>query len=340
MKKTVYRSVCAIVFVAAMVASGMQLVRAQASNSGQANGFRISPVRSEITIEKGKTSVLTITLENPSDTAATARAIVNDFVPSDDESGEPRLILDDTAAPPKNDFKKLVPTIPDVALAPREKKDITITLTIPGNATSGGYYGAVRFTTISGNINQKNVGLTASVGTIVLVQVPGNLTEKLDLVQLSAAVKKKRKEGDTYVARSFFTAGDVSIMTRLKNNGDIHLKPFGKVIVKNMFGKTINEFEFNNTEPRANVLPGSVRRFTNDIPQTKWFGRYTVEANLGYRQGSGDLITSVATFWYIPTIALYGIILAIMGLVGAVYWFIRKQKAQRLHKHDVNKKKK
>lgn len=227
-----------------------------------------------------------------------------------------------------------------MSLGPREKKDIDVTISIPEDANAGGYYGAIRFepqltTDASGN----NVGLTASVGTIVLVRVPGNLTERLDLVQISAASKAQKDNKDEYSAKSFFTSGDVAVLTRLKNNGDIHVKPFGKVLVKNMFGKTIHEFEFNSTDPRANILPDSTRKFGNDLPKMRWFGRYTVEANLAYSSGGGELITARASFWYIPTVALFAIIALVLAIVGLVYWFIRKQKARKQHKHDVNKRK-
>lgn len=336
MKKLMQRGAYALSALVTVFAVGFIKVGAQNGPAG--NGFRISPVRSEYTIEKGKSDTLTITLENPSDGAITAKAVANDFIASEDESGEPRLILDDSVPAPKNSFKKLVNGLADVNLGPREKKDLTVTISVPEDASAGGYYGAVRFEPQLGATDasgQANVGLTASVGTIVLVRVPGNLTERLDLVQISAATK----QDDKYNAKSFFTSGDVAIMTRLKNSGDIHVKPFGKVQVKNMFGKVVNEFEFNNTEPRANILPDSTRKFGNDLPKLRWFGRYTVEANLGYSDGGGDLITARASFWYIPTVLLFLILFLLLAIVGGIYWLVRKQQARKQHKHDVNKRK-
>src|SRR5690554_2721242 len=99
---------------------------AQTQQAG--NGFRISPVRSEFTIQPGQSEVLSLTLENPSDGSTTERAIINDFVASDKEDGEPRLILDENAEAPKNSFRSLVQPIEDVELGPREKKDIPVTI--------------------------------------------------------------------------------------------------------------------------------------------------------------------------------------------------------------------
>lgn len=337
MRNIFKRGVAGLAVIALVMSQASGFLFAQATTSA-GNGFRISPVRVEYTIEKGKTETFMISVENPTGGPVVAKPVVNDFIGSDNEDGEPRLILDDNAPSPKNSFKKLVTPINDTVLGPRERKDVQVTINVPEDASAGGYYGAVRFVpeAVQG---AGNVGLSASVGTIILVRVPGNLTERLDLVQISAARKTKQGDEDVYDAKSFFTSGDVAIMTRLKNNGDIHVKPFGKVQVKNMFGKVVQEFEFNNIDPRANILPDSIRKFNNDLTNMKWFGRYTVEANLGYGDGGGELITARTSFWYIPTLALLTIVVVVLGIVGLVYWMIRKQKARKQHKHDVNKKK-
>ncbi len=326
MKTYLRRVAVSFAAVVSLMSLGVAGVSAQ---SNVANGFQVSPVRSEFTIDKGKSQVLTISVQNPTDVATTAKAVVNNFVASDDQTGEPRLVLDEGGQQPKNNFKSLVGTVPDVQLGPKQKKDVNVTITVPSDANSGGYYGAIRFlpAAVSGS---GNVGLTASVGTIVLVTVPGNLHEQLDLQQLSTAQGGKDM--------SFFRSGQVDLVTILKNSGDIHVKPFGKVTVTKTFGGQVAEFEFNNTEPKANVLPDSSRKFVNTLPkEVQKFGRYTVTINLGYSQGSGQLITSSTTFWYVPPMYLLILAAVIILIVAAIFWVVRKTRARRTHKHDVNK---
>src|SRR5579862_2371342 len=86
------------------------------SGQGAANGFLISPVRSELTINKGQSQTVDITIQNPTNSPTVAQAVVNDFVASDDESGDPRLILDSNTPAPHNDFRTLVSPIPNVSL--------------------------------------------------------------------------------------------------------------------------------------------------------------------------------------------------------------------------------
>jgi hypothetical protein len=328
MKLPVLRRVATVASAFAVVVAFVAApVLAQTQQSG--NGFRISPVRSELTIEKGKSQVLTLTLENPADVPTTARAIVNDFIASDKEDGEPRLILDDTTEAPKNSFKALVQPIADVQLGAREKKEVTVQ--VPENANSGGYYGAVRFAPVTQEAGPGNVGLTASVGTIVLVRVPGNLIERLDLLELTAGQNGK--------AKSFITSGDVSVITRLKNEGDIHVKPFGKLVVKNMFGKVVYEGEFNvgdTEDSRANILPGSTRKFENALGKKNLLGRYTIEANLGFSQGSGDLISAKTSFWYLPVWALIVLLVIVVALIGGGYMLYRKFSLGK-PKHGIKK---
>lgn len=329
MKSVLQRATLLLFAVLTITSLGLSVTNAQ-ENDNVANGFRISPVRSELIIDKGKSQTITITVENPTTVATVAKPIINDFVASDKENGEPRLLLDDSAPSPKNSFKKLVGTVPDIDLGPQQKKDVNINIAIPDDANAGGYYGAIRFApSVQGQ--SSTVGLTASVGTIVLVKVPGNLTEKLNLVQISASQDGK--------AKSLITSKEVSVLVRLENKGDIHVSPFGKVNVKNMFGKVVYQYEINNTQPRSNVLPGSIRRFEDPIKAKRLLGRYTIEANLAYSQGGGDLITATKTFWYIPTYAAIVLLVLLLGIVGLVYWFIRRTKARRQHQHNVNKRK-
>jgi hypothetical protein len=288
--------------------------------NGAANGFQISPVRSELTISKGQSQQVTVTILNPTDSATVAGATVNDFVASSDESGNPRLILNDNLPDPARDFKSLVGKIPNVTLPPHASKDVTVTISVPSNANSGGYYGAIRFfPTITGK--QSTVGLTASVGTLFLITVPGNLIEKLNLTQLSAA-----QNGS---ATNFITSGKVSVMNRLDNVGDIHVQPFGKVLVKNMFGKTVTSYEFNNSIPRANILPDSIRKFIDPVSIKSLFGHYTIQESLAYSNGSGNLINATAGFWYLPVWFLLAVAVVVVLLVSFIYWLTTR----RRHRH-------
>lgn len=288
---------------------------ALAQSSSQANGFVISPVRSEITINKGRSQTVQLSVENPTNIATTVKAVVNDFVASNDESGSPRLILGSTTPLPANNFISLVSAIPNIQLAPLQKQYINVTIAVPANAASGGYYGAIRF--VPANINQKsNVGLTASAGSLFLITVPGNLTEKADLVQLSAA----NSGGNS---TNFLISGNVSVLTRIQNVGNIHIQPFGRIDITDMFGHQVQSFEFNSAA--GNILPDSTRQFVNKLKTQHWFGRYKITANLAYQQGSGNLINASATFYYFPVWFLIAVVAAILIIIAVIYWLVTRR---------------
>ncbi|MDB5182212.1 MAG: hypothetical protein JWP13_975 [Candidatus Saccharibacteria bacterium] len=310
MKKA--RSFFALILLGLMVLSGGGAkVFAQSSNQG--NGLKIAPVRTDLTIEKGGSRQVSLFVENITASTLTVGGVKNDFVSSDDESGEPRVILDDDKSAPGNSFKTLVGALPTVQLKPNERREIRVTLSVPKNAAAGGYYGAIRFAPGSGETD-KNVSLTASVGTIFLIRVPGDIKEQLQVE--SFAIKGGNNTG------SLFNSGPVNVVIRFKNSGNIHLQPFGKVTVKNFSGKVIDEFEINNTQPRGSVLPGSIRKFDYPVKEKKLFGRYTAEGSFGYGS-NGELILAKKTFYVIPFKMIAAVIFVLAFLIFGLPRLIR-----------------
>ncbi len=306
----------ALFVLTAVLGTSSILAQPAGQDSITGNGFRISPVTSEFTIEKGQTEVLSITVENPTDAPIVAVPIINDFLASDKEDGEPLPILDDDAPRPRNSFKDLVEPLDNIPLNPREQVTIDVPITVPEDANTGGYYGIVRFEPADVG-DAGNVTLSASVGSIALIRVPGDLTERLDLVQLSAS-----QDG---ALRSFFTGGDVDVLVRLRNSGDIHLQPNGRVLIKNMFGDTIESYELNDATPRAYILPDTIRRFQDSLENDRWFGRYTIETSIGHMQGGGEPLSAVATFWYIPVWALIALFVAIAAVGFGIISLINRK---------------
>lgn len=293
------------------------------------NGFRISPVRVEKTIEKGQSSTAKIMIENPTPQDINARVAIHDFEPAADETGQPRIIFDENKSASGNSFKTLVAPIQDIFIPSKGKKEITVYLSVPNNASSGGYYGAIRVLPNGSSNDQSNVSLSASVGTLFLITVPGGLTEQLQLVDFSAA-------RDSSTGRLFINSGKIQIITRLKNTGNVHVKPFGKVQVSDRSGKVVQEYEFNNTEPQSNVLPNSTRKFEDNLKDQKWFGKYTITANLGYGS-TGSLITAKNTFWVIPMWLVIIAGLLVIALVVAGFFIYKKFANNKKHKASLRR---
>jgi hypothetical protein len=311
MKKARSFLAIAVVGLALLSVSGIRAYAAPLN--GQGNGLKISPVRTDLTIEKGGSRQVSLFVENITAFPITIQGVVNDFVASDDESGEPRIMLDDKDTAPTNSFKSLVGSVQGTTLQPNERKELRVTIAVPKTATSGGYYGAIRYAPGNGQ-SEKNVSLTASVGSIFLITVPGNLTEQLKVESFDIM------HGGS--VSSLFNSGPVSVQTRFRNSGNIHVQPFGKIVIKNFSGKVIYETEINNTQPRGSVLPGSIRKFKNDVPIKKLFGRYTAEGSFGYGD-SGSLILAKKTFYVIPFKLIAVVIFVLAFLIFVLPRLIR-----------------
>jgi hypothetical protein len=307
--------------IASLVIIGAPMATVFAQNNGPGNGFRVSPVREELTIQPGKSETVDVSVENITNEDIVAHPVVNDFVASDQENGEPRIILDDSTPISGNSFKTLVGNLPDVPLKPHERKTVKVTVNVSGNAAAGGYYGAVRFSP-SQISDDRQVALTASVGVIFLVKVPGNILEKIDLVSLGASLKDK--------SSTFFTKSPDATVIRLKNSGAIHLQPFGRIEVKDWRGHVISNQEFNNVDPRGNVLPNSIRKFTTPLKANASLGRYTVIANLGYGS-NGQLISGQSTFWVIPLWFIVAVLVIIILIALFIMRFRRKRAKRNRH---------
>lgn len=278
---------------------------AQSTNqSGTGNALKVSPVRNDLEIKPGTSQTVDVYVQNLSTKQAKLRAIINDFVASSDESGTPSILLDETKSAPSRSLKQYVEKLPDFTIQPNEQKNIKVKISIPKDADAGGYFGVVRFAP-AGSESDKTLTLSGSVGSLLLVKVPGDLREQANIVTFDV-----RKDGK---AKSSFTSGkDLRATVRIKNSGNVQVEPFGKIVLKKG-GDILGTYEINNTQPRGNVLPDSIRRFDVALgDKVGAFGKYTMEANLGYGT-KGQLITASSTFYVIPVpVIIIGILVLLL----------------------------
>lgn len=280
------------------------------------SGLKVSPVRTDLTINPGESKTVVVQVENVTAVGRDFRAIINDFVAGDNEFGQPALILDEDKFAPSHSLKRYIADVSDVNIPAGQKKDIKVVIKIPKDVAGGGYYGAVRFVPADQNQGQ-NITLSASVGSLLLVRVPGDIKENLALTSFDV---RRGERGIT--GSSFFTTNkDLYAVARFNNQGNIHEQPFGKVVVKK--GDTVLQtIDINNTDPKGSVLPDSVRRFEVKLDKIGSWGKYTVEGNFGYGT-NGQLLSAKSTIYVIPGAVIVGAIVLLLLLVIAFFWLPR-----------------
>lgn len=276
-------------------------------SAGAGNGYKISPVRTDLTLGKGTGKNVTVNIQNVTSQPVELQVVINDFT-TDNENGSPALLIDNKNAPVHGLKQYVVTPKETITLQPNEQKAVSVRINIPLTARAGGYFGAVRFAPAGLN-GERTVNLAASVASLILVTVPGDYKEQMSLASFTIT-----QEGHQ---RSIFTSPkNLKAEARFKNSGDVHEQPFGKVTVKKG-NKTLYTVEINNTDPKGNVLPDSVRRFNVDLKNVSSFGKYKVEGNFGYGN-KGQLLSASTTFYVIPL----GLIVVALGVLVLLVFLV------------------
>lgn len=275
-----------------LAAVALPLVSASPVTAQGASGLSISPTRSELEINAGEEKTFEVSIKNVSGGAITAQPRVNDFT-SDGVSGEPKIAADEAEALPSS-IKGFLPQVDSVDLEADETKKVTVTAKVPADTNPGSYYGLLRYTAVpKGSSGDGQVSLAAGIGVIVLITVPGDLTQKISVSSIQAAEGGKVK--------SFFTKAPNEVFVKVRNIGTAFAKPYSKVTISSL-GKDVVTYDMNNEEPRGNVLPGDEREFKNSISGISRPGKYTVKAvtSIYADNASSDILVSESSFWYIP----------------------------------------
>lgn len=301
----------------AMLVTGQSSVFAQ----GGGSGLQLSPTRTELTIEPGDSETFEIQLTNVTQGNLTASPTIYDFTPKDD--GSPQILAADNNDNNSISIKKFFGDLANTRLGADEKKTITLTASVPKGQAAGSYYGIILFNALTGEQQETQasggqVALSAGIGHIVLIQVPGDVTDKLQLVRVVAG----RKVDDNVTTGSILSNVPNQVQITVKNTGNSILKPFGNILVEKG-GKQVANVQINNADVKGNVLPNSNRIFTEEIKDLKGFGRYTLTVNVAYGNG-GDVLTQKLNVWVIPAWLAISVGAGAIAVVGLVIFMVRK----------------
>ncbi|MDO8265853.1 MAG: hypothetical protein Q7T41_02840 [Candidatus Saccharibacteria bacterium] len=309
-----------IVMVMAVFAVPLAALAQDSGEQAGSGGISISPTRFELVIERGKAELATIQVKNVTQNEILAKAYLNDFEP-DGVTGNPILLVDDTKEQSSSSLRDFIVGLEDVTIPAGETAIVNLPIQVPDNAAPGAYYGAVRFQaapveSAEQSDQEAQLSLNASVAAIVLVEVPGDITEKIEVSSVGAYVDDKKG--------SLFTKTPTQVGIKINNLGNGFSKPFGAVSVKGPWGSgEILNYELNDTTPRGNVLPNSARLFLKDLSGVKWPGRYTIEANISHGRG-GEVLTAKSSFWYIPSWLIVILIVFLAAIVTLGFYLYKK----------------
>lgn len=320
--QTSIRFVLALALAAVMVATAHAATAAAAET---ANTLKVSPLRTDIDVKPGDSRTVKIIITNVTGEAIAVNPVANDFL-SADERGTPSLILDEDKFAPTRSLKRFMGELKDVTIPAKQSKTVNVKITVPRDAKAGGYFGAVRFTP-SSPTSGGQVNLNANVASLILLKVPGEITEKLELTDF--AIQQNGTTG-TY----FGSPDNLEVLTRFENKGGAQTGPFGKISVT-QGDKVVYQSDFNNNDPRDMILPDSARRWNVPIEKLGDFGYYTVHATFTYGE-KNQTIEVAKSFWVVPmwmVIAVIAGVVLLIGLIVLIVWMIRRRKRRHAVHH-------
>jgi hypothetical protein len=186
----------------------------------------------------------------------------------------------------------------------------------PNDAVPGSHFAGVFVSSDPPSIEQSGAAVGYQVAGIVSILIPGDVLEKALIRQFST---------DNYV----YAVPKVAFRAVVENSGNTLITPTGPLVIRNMFGREVENVVFNDSLGR--VLPRGSRTFTYDWEgDMPGFGRYEAVLSLVYGDtGARQTISNSVVFWIlpmniiIPALGVLAFILLITFLLAR--WYVHRK---------------
>ena len=196
-----------------------------------------------------------------------------------------------------------------------ESYGVPFTISVPKNAEPGGHYAAILIgrSPAASKVSGAQIEVASMVSSLVLLRVGGEIVESGLIREFSAA-------------KRIFGRPQVDFKLVFENLGNVHLRPTGSIVIKNIFGSRVAELPINEESSEyGNVLPQSSREW-----QKRWeddgfhLGLFSAEALLSFGEGARSSATAKTYFIVAPVKPLAVILLAFGLLVALIIFIVRR----------------
>lgn len=188
-----------------------------------------------------------------------------------------------------------------------ESKQVPYRISVPADASPGGYFAAFFVTREAEQALESGAGVGFHVASLVSLRVKGEVFEDMQF-------KEFYTEG-----MSFFTEPKVEFKARLENSGTVHQRPLGIITIVDMFGKEVGLVRFN--ENGGAILPRFDRLFNTTWEHDGFaLGRYTAIASVLIGEDKKSTLTREVSFWVLPLKEI-GIVLGTLAVLLLLFIF-------------------
>jgi hypothetical protein len=195
---------------------------------------------------------------------------------------------------------------PEVRIAPGQSVQIPFIINAPADAVAGSHYAALQVSTVPPQTVQQ-VGLQTSqvISSLLFVRIAGDITEAGQIRSFSTT-------------HSWGTEPHTDISLRFENTGNVHVRPVGEILIRNVWGTERGRIPVNFNTSFGNALPGTVREYQfswSKEPSLLDIGYYTAEVSLAYGTEVRQFATSKSGFWVVPVRPLLVLCAVIFGII-------------------------
>jgi hypothetical protein len=299
-------------------------------------GLSVAPQVFELDIFPGEKIEKKIELRNLSDVPMPILVKVTDFT-AKENSGE--MEFDESLEDPSIASRKWFEIEnPNFILEAKEEREVKFSINVPKDAEPGSHYSVMLFEPQLPSFYFKpgQPKTVPVVGVLFLLSVKTfslepEVGKKLEVVEFSIPKEERIVTLESFISRLLANVAHAAEFTivekspskfilRIKNNDIYHIKPYGKVLIYNIFGKKVGEAKI----PQKTILPGKVRAFpvefspeipeklkwlpasiSNFLTQNLFFGRYQARLEIEAKTPLSTevfrpAIPTILTFFSLP----------------------------------------
>ncbi len=305
------RTRSSVVLVAALATVLMPLPAHGGSAGEEAYaGLTVSPPLVQLPVEPGQELTQTFSVYNEGGAPERLTVDLLDWAPGEDGAS---VVFPDE--PTEFAMAEWMSISPKTVIVPAQHSmEFTLTVDVPKTAGPGGRYGAVNFRpvrpTVPGAVQVEQV-----VSALVLLEVAGDVAQGASLTEFGTRTRAVTGSRSDAEPETVLSTPAFDFFARIRNTGNVHLRPTLIVEVTNLFGGT--GATVDNTGPQATkglVLPASTRAYRVPMQGRLWPGFYRARLTAAYADGQPPL-AATTSFWYLPMWFLLGVPLLLVALM-------------------------
>lgn len=262
----------------------------------------VSPTVFELSANPGDSLSNSFRIINGTDQELTLQATPKNFTAAGEE-GAVDLTEDETTFSLAS-WIKVEPA--QVIIPARGSQTFDFTIDVPPNAEPGGHFGSVIVKTQPIAIDASGAAVSQEAGPLILVSVAGDINQSGQIVGFAPT-------------KTFWETGPISLETRVENQGNVHFKPSGTIVIKNLFGRQVTSIDLEE----RNVLPGTIRKLINEWSPGFAVGKYTADLSIVFDSGA-TVDTASTSFIVFPYKIIIPVLLGVILLIFLLVRFRRR----------------